>query len=166
METATAVRQSEPASAAEQQRCKREATGNLNRYAHLAGRILLSLIFIVAGFIKVGHWSGTAAGIAAKGIPLASAAAALAILAELGGGLLVLVGYRTRLVALLLAVYLVPITLLFHNFWAYQGANQQMQMANFLKNLAILGGLLQLASDGAGGISFDALRVRGSAGLR
>ena len=141
-------------------------TGTLNRYTQLAGRMLLSLIFIISGYAKLAHWSGTAAGIAAKGIPLASLATALAILLELGGGLLLLAGYRTRLVALLLAVFLVPVTLLFHNFWAYQGANQQMQMVNFLKNLAILGGLLRLASDGAGGMSLDAPRVRASAQLR
>jgi len=165
METVTAVRQSEPADLAEQRR-KKEVTGNLNRYAHLAGRLLLSLIFIVSGYAKLTHWSGTAAGIAAKGIPLVSLATALAILLELGGGLSLLAGYRTRLVALLLALFLVPVTLLFHSFWAYQGADQQMQMVNFLKNLAILGGLLRLASDGVDGVSLDALRVRASARLR
>ncbi len=129
---------------------------SLNRSAHLAGRILLSLIFIVSGFAKVAHWSGTAAMMASKGIPLVSASLLLTILVELGGGLALLIGYRTRLVALALALYLVPVTLLFHNFWAYQGMDQQMQMINFLKNLAILGGLLGLASEGAGAISLDA----------
>jgi len=128
----------------------------LNRYSHLAGRILLSLIFIISGFAKAAHWSGTAAMMASKGIPLVSASLLLTILIELGGGLALLIGYRARLAALALALYLVPVTLLFHNFWAYHGMDQQMQMINFLKNLAILGGLLGLASEGAGTISLDA----------
>ncbi len=140
--------------------------GSVNRSAHLAGRILLSQIFIVSGFIKVGHWSGTAAMMASKGIPLVSASLLLAILMELGGGLALVIGYRTRLVAWVLTLYLVLGTLLFHNFWAYQGADQQIQMINFLKNLAILGGLLRLASDGAGAISLDARRLRASAGAQ
>ena len=139
---------------------------SVNGYAHLAGRILMSLIFIVSGLGKLFQWSSTAAVMAAKGIPLVSVAVPLVILFELGSGLLLLVGYRTRLVALLLSLYLVPVTLLFHNFWAFHGMDQQMQMVNFLKNLAILGGLLELASDDAGRISIDTMRVRGTAGLR
>ncbi len=139
---------------------------NVNGYAHLAGRILMSLIFVVSGLGKLFQLSGTAAAMATKGIPLVSVAAPLVILFELGSGLLLMVGYRTRLVALLLSLYLVPVTLLFHNFWAFQGMDQQMQMINFLKNVAILGGLLRLASDGAGGISLDAARFRAAAGSR
>ena len=139
---------------------------SLNRYTHLAGRILMSLIFIVSGFSKLFQSPGTAAAIATKGIPLVSIATPLAILLELGGGLLLLVGYRTRLVALLLSLYLVPVTLLFHNFWAYHGMDQQMQMINFLKNVAILGGLLRLASDSASGVWLDATRLRAAADPR
>ncbi len=131
---------------------------NVNGYAHLAGRILMSLIFVISGLGKLFQSSGTAAAMATKGIPLVSVAVPLVILFELGSGLLLLIGYRTRVVALLLSLYLVPVTILFHNFWAFHGMDQQMQMVNFLKNLAILGGLLQLASDGAGGISFDQSR--------
>ena len=131
---------------------------NVNGYAHLVGRILMSLIFVISGLSKLFQLPGTAAAMATKGIPLVSVALPLVIVFELGSGLLLLVGYRTRVVALLLGLYLVPVTLLFHNFWAFHGMDQQMQMANFLKNLAILGGLLELASDGAGGISFDQSR--------
>jgi putative oxidoreductase len=67
---------------------------------------------------------------------------------------------------LILALYLVPVTLLCHNFWAYHGMDQQMQMINFLKNLAILGGLLALASEGAGPISLDARYQHTSAATR
>lgn len=88
------------------------------------------------------------------------------MLVELGGGLALLFGYQARLAAALLALWLVPVTLTFHNFWAFHGPDQQAQVVNFLKNLAIIGGLLRLASDGAGAISLDARRRRTSAGAR
>ncbi len=137
-------------------------TGNSNRYIHLVGRILLSLIFIVTGSTKILYRSATAAAMVSKGIPLVSIALPLVLLIELVGGLALLIGYRARLAALILALYLVLVTLCFHNFWAYQGVAQQAQMVNFLKNLAILGGLLRLASDGPGAISLDARRLRAS----
>jgi putative oxidoreductase len=141
-------------------------TGSLNRYTHLIGRILLSLIFILSGFGKIGYWSATAAMMASKGIPLVSITLLLTVLLELGGGLALLFGYQARLAAALLALWLVPVTLTFHNFWAFQGPEHQAQLVNFLKNLAIIGGLLGLASDGAGAISLDARRLRTSAGAR
>ena len=65
---------------------------------------------------------------------------------EIGGGLMLLTGYKARYAALVIAVWLVPVTLVFHNFWAVPAAQQQDQMINFLKNLAIIGGLLVTAS--------------------
>jgi putative oxidoreductase len=141
-------------------------TGSLNRYAQLVGRILLSLIFILSGFSKIGQWSAIAAAMTSKGIPLVSITLPLTVLIELGGGLALLFGYRARPAAALLALWLVPVTLTFHNFWAFHGPDQQAQMGNFLKNLAIIGGLLRLVSDGAGAISLDARRLRASAGAR
>ena len=139
-------------------------TGSQNRYTHLIGRILLSLIFIVSGFGKIGQWSAMASMMASRGIPLVSITLPLTVLVELGGGLALLFGYQARLAAALLALWLVPVTLTFHNFWAFHGPDQQAQVVNFLKNLAIIGGLLRLASDGAGAISLDARRT--SAGAR
>ncbi len=141
-------------------------TGSLNRYTHLIGRILLSLIFIVSGFGKIGHWSAMATMMASMGIPVVSITLPLTVLVELGGGLALLFGYQARLAAALLALWLVPVTLTFHNFWAFHGPDQQAQVVNFLKNLAIIGGLLRLASDGAGAISLDARPRRTSAGAR
>lgn len=82
---------------------------------------------------------------AGKGIPLASVALVITLLIEIGGGLLVLTGYKARYAALVIALWLVPVTLIFHNFWASPAAQQQDQMINFLKNLAIIGGLLVTA---------------------
>ena len=140
--------------------------GTLNRYTHFVGRLLVSAIFVVTGFAKLTHWSGTAAFMASKGMPAIPVLLAIAILFELGGGLAILVGYRTRLAALALSLHLVVATLVFHNFWAYPPAEQQEQMIHFLKNLAILGGMLRLLSDGAGALSLDAGRLRASASAR
>ncbi len=106
------------------------------------GRLLLSVIFILSGVQKLMHFSQVASMMAGKGIPLASVALALSITIEIGGGLLLIIGYKVRYVAIVLALFLVPVTLSFHNFWAFQGDVREMQMVNFLKNLAITGGLL------------------------
>jgi putative oxidoreductase len=110
------------------------------------GRILLSVIFLVSGVFKLTAFAGVAAMMASKGIPLAKAALVLTLLIEIGGGLLLLTGFQARIAAIVMALFLVPVTLTFHNFWAYQGAEQQEQMANFMKNLAIVGGLLVVAA--------------------
>ena len=109
------------------------------------GRLLLSVIFILSGVQKLMHFSQTASMMAGKGIPLATVALALSIAVEVGGGLLLIIGYKVRYVAMVMALFLVPVTLTFHNFWAFQGAAREMQMGNFLKNLAIIGGLLVAA---------------------
>ncbi len=109
------------------------------------GRLLLSVIFILSGVQKLMHFSQTASMMAGKGIPLATVALALSIAVEVGGGLLLIIGYKVRYVAMVMALFLVPVTLTFHNFWAFQGAAREMQMVNFLKNLAIMGGLLVAA---------------------
>jgi putative oxidoreductase len=116
----------------------------------LLGRILLSLIFILSGLGKIGDWSGTAGSMAAKGMVAVPFFLTMAILFELGGGLTVLLGFKARLGAWALVFYLIPVSLIFHNFWAFTGAEQRMQVINFLKNLAIMGGLLLVALRGAG----------------
>lgn len=110
------------------------------------GRTLLSVIFILSGVFKLTAFTGVATMMAAKGIPLAKLALVVTLLIEIGGGLLLLIGFHARWVSLLLAAFLVPVTLAFHNFWAFQGEQQQEQVANFLKNLAIIGGLIVVAA--------------------
>ena len=116
----------------------------------LLGRILLSLIFILSGLGKIGDWSGTAGSMAAKGMVAVPFFLTMAILFELGGGLTVLLGFKARLGAWALVFYLIPVSLIFHNFWAFTGAEQRIQVINFLKNLAIMAGLLLVALRGAG----------------
>lgn len=117
-----------------------------SKWQLVLGRVLLSVIFILSGLGKLPHFHDVAGMMAAKGIPLATVALVITILIEVGGGLLLLTGFKARYAALVIAVWLVPVTLVFHNFWGVPAAQQQEQMINFLKNLAIIGGLLVTAS--------------------
>jgi putative oxidoreductase len=126
------------------------------RYGTLAARVALAAIFLVSGFGKLAGPAGTAAYIASKGLPLPMLAAIGAGVLELAGGLMLLVGLRTRWAAIALAVFLVPVTALFHNPAGLAGMEAQLQVIQVLKNLAIIGGLLSVASWGAGALSLDA----------
>jgi len=121
----------------------------------LLGRVLFGLLFIVASF---GHFSqGTIGYAAAQGVPLASLAVPLSGVIALVGGLSVAAGYRTRIGAVLLVAFLVPVTLMMHNFWAVTDPMMyQVQFAMFLKNTALLGAALLLLQRGAGPLSLDA----------
>jgi len=126
--------------------------------ALLAGRILLSGIFLMSGAMKIVNWSGTAAAMQGEGMPAVPVFLALAIAAEMIGGLAVLLGCYARPAALMLALYLVPVTLTFHHFWTYEGSARENQMQHFAKNVTIIGGLVTLAGAGAGRFSLDARR--------
>lgn len=119
----------------------------------LIGRILLALLFVPAGFTKISGFDGIVGYIASKGVPLPGVAAAIAILVELGLGLLLLVGFKTRWAALGIAVFTVVITFIFHAFWT-----DPTQQQAFFKNLAIVGGLLAFAAHGGGALSIDGKR--------
>jgi len=112
------------------------------------GRVLLSVIFILSGLGKLPHFHDIAGMMAAKGIPLASVALVISLFIEIGGGLLVLTGYKAKYAALVMALWLIPVTLVFHHFWGIPAEQQQDQTVHFLKNVAILGGLLILAYAG------------------
>ena len=120
----------------------------LSNIAALASRVLLALIFIVAGWGKLQDPAGTAGYMGSVGLP--AFLVWPTILLELGGGILIVIGFQTRLVALLLAGFCILSGALFHNNFA-----DQMQAINFLKNLAIAGGFLSLVVNGAGGWSLD-----------
>jgi putative oxidoreductase len=121
----------------------------------LVGRALIALLFVPAGLSKIAGFSGVAGYIASKGVPLPEVCAAIAIAAELGLGLLLLVGFQARWAALGLAIFTAVITPIFHNFWAAPEAQVMMQQQAFFKNLAIVGGLLALTAFGPGGFSLD-----------
>lgn len=127
-----------------------------NNALTLLGRILIAALFVPAGFSKIGGFEGTAGYIASVGLPLPQVGAALAIVIELGLGLLLLVGWRSRLSALVIAVFTVVAGAIFHNFWAAPADQVMMQQINFFKNLSIAGGLLFIAAFGPGAWSLDA----------
>lgn len=118
----------------------------MDRYLLIAGRVLLAILFLFSGLGKIMNWSGTETMMAGKGIPLPAVALALAILFEIAGGLSVLTGYHARWGALALFLYLIPVSLTLHNFWAYEDGERQGQMINFMKNVSIMGGLLVTAA--------------------
>ncbi len=127
----------------------------LNRYGPLVGRILIALIFIFSGFGKITGFEGTVGYIASKGLPLPQLAAIGAIIVELGGGILLVVGWKARWAAAAMLVFTAVAAVIFHDFWAVPAAQAQGQMIHFMKNISILGGLLYVMVHGSGPISVD-----------
>lgn len=121
----------------------------------LVGRILLGVLFVVAGFGKLTGFDGTAGYIASKGLPLASLLAAGAILVELGGGLALIAGWKARWAALAIAVFSLIAGIVFHNFWDVPADQAMNQQIHFMKNLSIVGGLLMVYAFGPGRFSID-----------
>ena len=123
--------------------------------AAFLGRIFLALIFVVSGVGKITGYAGTAAYMASKGLPLVEILLPLTIAVELGGGLLLALGWKARWAALALLLFLIPTTLIFHQFWGLEPKLAQMQKIHFLKNVAIMGGMLMVLAIGAGAWSVD-----------
>ena len=121
----------------------------------LVARILLAAMFIISGFGKITGFDGTAGYIASKGLPMPQVVAALTIALELGGGILLAVGFKARWVALLLGIFSVVAAIIFHNFWAVEAAQKMGQQINFLKNITIAGGMLMVFAFGPGRLSVD-----------
>jgi putative oxidoreductase len=117
------------------------------------------MIFVLSGFMKIIGFGMMAGVLHSKGFPMAPVALVFTILIEVGVGLLFMVGFKARTAAWILFLFLIPTTVLFHNFWAAApGMEQQNQMGHFLKNLAIMGGLLSFAANGPGPLSVDSKR--------
>ncbi len=127
-----------------------------NDYAAAFGRLMIATLFLLGGLGKIAAPAATQAYIASAGLPLPIAGYLIAVVVEVGGGLLLAAGYRTTLVATGMAVFTLATALFFHNNFA-----DQNQMIHFFKNIAIAGGLFQVAAFGAGSFSIDALRLKG-----
>ena len=123
--------------------------------ALLLGRILASAIFIMGGYSKLMAAAATKAYFTSTGVPLPEIAYYVAVAVELGGGLLFLLGYQTRLVAIVLAVFCVATALLAHTNFGDRG-----QSINFMKNMCMAGGFLAFSAAGAGAYSLDRLTRR------
>jgi putative oxidoreductase len=128
---------------------------NTTNAVALAGRILLAALFVISGFNKIGGFEGIVGYIASKGLPMPQVLAALTVALELGGGILLVIGFKARWVALLFFLWLIPTTFIFHKFWGIDAAQAQAQMTNFLKNVSIMGGMLLLFAFGPGAYSVD-----------
>ena len=126
--------------------------------AALIGRIMLALIFVASGFNKIGGFAGTAAALAGKGLPLPEVLVVATVALELAGSLAIIAGWKTRWGAAALLLFTVLATVMFHNFWAAAPDQMQMQQTHFMKNLAIMGGLLVLWAFGPGRYALERQR--------
>lgn len=136
------------------------------RLCPFLGRVLLSAIFVMSGAQKVFNWNQTSEQMANEGMVMIPLFLIAAILFEVGGGLSVLLGCWARVGATMLIIFLIPTTLIFHDFWTYEGEERQTQMIHFMKNLAIMGGVMLILGFGAGPISVDNRREADSAGAK
>lgn len=124
------------------------------------GRILIALIFVLAGVDKLGRIGATSATMASHGIPYANVLFWGAVAVELGGGLLLVAGLWTRLVALVLFFYTLALALIFHAYWTFPAAAARSQHGDFFQHIAMMGGMLYVVAFGAGALSLDALLAR------
>ncbi len=131
----------------------------VQRYLPLIGRVCLAWLFVPAGWGKIAGFSGTVGYAASAGLPFPPATVVIAIAIELIAGLALLVGYKARWAAALLALFTIVAAFSFHNYWTMPAEQQAMQKINFDKNIAIFGGLLFVVAFGAGRISIDERRA-------
>jgi len=126
----------------------------------LAARFLLALMFILSGFGKLANAGATAQFMASGGLPNMPSLALLVGLFEVLTGIALIVGFKARWAALALAIFTVVATLMFHAYWSMPADQQYIQQLMFLKNLAVVGGMLAVAALGAGAWSVDAVSGR------
>jgi putative oxidoreductase len=127
-------------------------------FVAVIARVLMALMFILAGLSKFGALSGTAGYIASKGLPVPMVLAILTGTLETVGGLALVVGFQARIVGLALALFTLLASVIFHNFWAMTADQQFVQQLMFMKNLSVAGGLLLVFVMGPGPLSLDARR--------
>ena len=130
----------------------------MNQSALLVGRILLSLVFLNAGYRKLMAVAGSAGYFGKLGFPMPEVLVWVAIAIELGGAILLIVGWKTRWAAWLLALFTLVATFAAHRFWEVDAAQYANQMNHFMKNIAIIGGFIILAATGPGALSVDGRR--------
>jgi putative oxidoreductase len=121
----------------------------------LAGRVLLGLLFVYFGYLKMMNIGGTEQYFTKWGFPMPQVTAWVAVLFEVVGGLMIILGWKTRWAAWALALYVVIATAVAHRFWTYEAAQAFNQTSHFFKNVSIIGGLVYLAAIGPGRLSAD-----------
>jgi putative oxidoreductase len=128
----------------------------MNNALNLIGRLMFVALFLPAGLSKLSGFEGTVGYIDSVGLPLPAVAAAAALALEILGSLALLIGFQTRFVAAVLAIFTLVATIFFHAFWAVAPEQAFVQQLLFFKNIGVIGGLLVLAASGAGAWSLDA----------
>ena len=121
----------------------------------LVARILLMLLFVLFGWSKLTGFSGAVAYMAQTGAPMPEVSAIIAVVMEFGVGVAIVVGFYTRPLAVLLALYTFGTALIAHHYWTMTGMEQYVNMINFYKNVSIMGGLFLLCVTGPGKYSID-----------
>lgn len=121
----------------------------------LIARIFLAALFVFAGIGKIGNVAGTAGYFGKLGLPGGEAMVYAVIAVEILGGLLIAVGWQTRIVAWIMAIFTIGTAVVGHQFWGLEGGQMNAQLTQFLKNLSIAGGFLMLAWAGPGRYSLD-----------
>jgi len=130
-------------------------TSTVKSVSELAGRVLLSVLFLLSGLGKIGAYAATAAFMSSRGVP--GALLPVVLVTEVVGALAIILGWQTRIIAFLLAGYTLLAALIFHTNFA-----DQIEMIMFLKNVSIAGGFLLLVANGAGPLSLDRRLARGA----
>ncbi|MDP1690650.1 MAG: DoxX family protein [Burkholderiaceae bacterium] len=133
---------------------------NAQGFLALIARILLALMFLLAGISKFGGLEGTAGYIASKGLPMAPLLAIATAALEVVAAVMLIVGWQARWAALALAAFTLLASVLFHNYWAMPAAQQMVQQLMFMKNTAVVGGLLMVFVFGPGSLSLSLDRRR------
>lgn len=126
---------------------------------NLAARLAMVALFLPAGIGKLTGFAGTVGYISSVGLPFPTLAAAAAVIVEIVGSLALLAGFGTRIAALVLAAFTLLASFFFHNYWGVPADQAFMQQLLFFKNIAVVGGLLAIAANGAGAWSLDSRRV-------
>lgn len=125
----------------------------IDKFGPLVGRILLALIFLMSGIGKISGFAGTAGYMASKGMPMTDVLLAITIVIEIGAALMLILGYKARFGAAALLLWMIPVTFIFHNFWAMPADQQMIQQIMFMKNLGLMGGMLYIMAFGSGPMS-------------
>jgi putative oxidoreductase len=139
---------------------KRRADGAGVETVMLLARVLLGLIFVMSGYGKLMNLGGFTANLTHQGVPFPEVLAVVGAAVEFGGGALIVLGFKARLAALMLVVFVAMATLIAHRFWELDGAARTAQNTQFMKNVAIEGGLMMVVAVGAGCFSLDGLLRR------
>ena len=127
----------------------------IKQYGPLMGRMLLSAFFIISGIHKARLFESAAAFMASQGLMMPEALLVVAIAIEVGCGLLILVGWQARWAAMLIFIYLIPVTLFFHPYWTFEGQAGMYHFHSFFRNVTIMGGMMYVMVHGSGALSLD-----------